>query len=120
MVQFSFDNSFINQLPGYHEVSLRPRQTHGVCWSKIFPTPVSKPTLLAFSSEVANLLNLSDEDVHSEEFLEAFSGNSLLPGMESYATCYGGHQFGSWAGQLGDGRAIGLGEVISNSGERQE
>ncbi len=120
MVQFSFDNSFINQLPGYHEVSLRPRQTHGVCWSKIFPTPVSKPTLLAFSSEVANLLNLSDEDVHSEEFLEAFSGNSLLPGMESYATCYGGHQFGSWAGQLGDGRAIGLGEVINSAGERWE
>jgi uncharacterized protein YdiU (UPF0061 family) len=120
VVQFTFDNSFINKLPGFLEASMLPRQTRGVCWSKIFPTAVRNPSLLAYSSEVANLLNLSDEDVHSSEFLAAFSGNSLLPGMESYATCYGGHQFGSWAGQLGDGRAIGLGEVITNAGERWE
>jgi uncharacterized protein YdiU (UPF0061 family) len=75
---------------------------------------------LAYSSEVAKLLNLSEDDVHSKEFLSAFSGNTLLPGMASYATCYGGHQFGNWAGQLGDGRAIGLGEVLNKSGERWE
>jgi uncharacterized protein YdiU (UPF0061 family) len=120
VVQFSFDNSFINELPGFLEVTKKPRQTLGVCWSKIFPTPVCNPTLLAYSSDVARLLNISDEDVRSSDFLSAFSGNSLLPGMEPYATCYGGHQFGSWAGQLGDGRAIGLGEVINNSGDRRE
>ena len=65
-------------------------------------------------------MNLSDEDVHSEEFLAAFSGNILLPGMQAYATCYGGHQFGNWAGQLGDGRAIGLGEVVNRAGARWE
>ena len=99
---------------------MQPRQTSGVCWAKVLPTPVSKPRLLAYSSEVAKLLNLSEDDVHSKEFLSAFSGNTLLPGMASYATCYGGHQFGNWAGQLGDGRAIGLGEVLNKSGERWE
>ena len=97
-----------------------PRQTQGVCWAKVLPTPVARPALLAHSREVAKLLNLSEADVHSAEFLHAFSGNGLLPGMVSYATCYGGHQFGHWAGQLGDGRAIGLGELINQTGERWE
>ena len=120
MVQLTFDNRFINELLGNREGSIQPRQTYGVCWAKVNPSPVSKPTLLAYSSEVSQLLNLSAEDMKSEEFLAAFAGNSLLPGMESYATCYGGYQFGNWAGQLGDGRAIGLGEVINSSGERWE
>jgi len=46
-----------------------------------------------------------------------FGGNRLLPGMEPFAMCYGGHQFGNWAGQLGDGRAINLGEVVNRRGE---
>jgi uncharacterized protein YdiU (UPF0061 family) len=83
-------------------------------------TPVSQPKLLAYSKEVQQLLNLPDEEIYSNEFLEAFSGNRLLPAMKPYATCYGGHQFGHWAGQLGDGRAIGLGEVINQSGQRWE
>ena len=120
MVQLTFDNRFINELPGNLEGSIQPRQTKGVCWAKVLPSPVTKPALLAYSSEVSHLLNLSCEDVHSEDFLAAFSGNALLPGMESYATCYGGHQFGNWAGQLGDGRAIGLGEVVNKSDERWE
>lgn len=120
MIHLTFDNGFINELPGELEVSLQPRQTRGVCWAKVVPSPVTRPNLLAYSSEVSGLLNLSDEDVHSEAFLAAFSGNSLLPGMEAYASCYGGYQFGNWAGQLGDGRAIGLGEVINQAGERWE
>jgi uncharacterized protein YdiU (UPF0061 family) len=47
-----------------------------------------------------------------------FSGNQLVEGMQPYAMCYGGHQFGNWAGQLGDGRAINLGEVLNKKGER--
>ena len=120
VIHLTFDNRFINKLPGILEESKQPRQTHGVCWTKVRPTPVSKPTLQAYSAEVAQLLNLAEEDIHAAEFLAAFSGSSLMPGMESYATCYGGHQFGSWAGQLGDGRAIGLGEVINKSDERWE
>ena len=115
-----FDNRFINALPGERECTFQPRQTKGVCWAKVPLSPVIKPSLLAYSREVSELLNISDDDVHSEAFLAAFSGNSLLPGMEAYATCYGGHQFGNWAGQLGDGRALGLGELINNKGERWE
>jgi uncharacterized protein YdiU (UPF0061 family) len=69
---------------------------------------------------VAALLGLTDEDVASEAFAAVFGGNRLLDGMEPYAANYGGHQFGHWAGQLGDGRAIGLGEVITPSGDRAE
>jgi uncharacterized protein YdiU (UPF0061 family) len=119
-MQLKFDNRFIRELPGDDTGSLQSRQTPGVCWSSVDPTPVARPKLLAYSSEVAQLLNLSEQDIHSDAFLAAFSGNRLLPGMQAYATCYGGHQFGSWAGQLGDGRAIALGEVINNEGERWE
>jgi uncharacterized protein YdiU (UPF0061 family) len=58
--------------------------------------------------------------VQSPAFAEVFGGNALLPGMQPYAACYGGHQFGNWAGQLGDGRAITLGEVLNARGERWE
>ena len=51
-------------------------------------------------------------------FAEVFVGNRLLPGMKPIATCYGGHQFGNWAGQLGDGRAINLGEARGRDGKR--
>jgi uncharacterized protein YdiU (UPF0061 family) len=51
---------------------------------------------------------------------EILAGNRVLPGMRPYAARYGGHQFGHWAGQLGDGRAITLGEVIAADGTRQE
>ncbi|HTU61329.1 MAG TPA: YdiU family protein, partial [Polyangiales bacterium] len=53
------------------------------------------------------------------EFAQVFGGNALLQGMEPFAACYGGHQFGTWAGQLGDGRAISLGEVL-HRGKRWE
>ena len=120
MVELNFDNRFVNELPGDETGILQSRQTQGVCWSAAHPTQVAKPALLAYSKEVSHILDLSDDDVQSEAFLAAFSGNQLLPGMTPYATCYGGHQFGSWAGQLGDGRAIALGEVINKRGERWE
>ncbi len=115
----NFDNRFIHDLPG-GEVGASSRQTPGMCWASVLPTPVRHPSLLAYSPEVAALLNLSDTQVQSAEFLAAFSGNGLLPGMAAYSACYGGHQFGRWAGQLGDGRAIGLGEVVNQAGERWE
>ncbi len=69
---------------------------------------------------MAATLGLSDEFMASVEFARVFGGNALLPGMQPFAACYGGHQFGNWAGQLGDGRAISLGEVINAAGERWE
>src|SRR5690349_7237149 len=115
-----FDNRFVRELPGDSEKQNFRRQVHGACWSVAEPTPVAAPRLLAHSKEVAELLDLSPEFVTSPEFVSVFGGNSLLAGMTPYAACYGGHQFGSWAGQLGDGRAIGLGEYVSARGQRHE
>lgn len=120
MQPINFDNRFLKELPGDSEASNYTRQVMGAYWSKVKPTPVSKPQLIIQASEVAKLLGISEEDMGSKEMVSALAGNSLLPGMESYATCYGGHQFGNWAGQLGDGRAILLGELINPSGQRFE
>jgi uncharacterized protein YdiU (UPF0061 family) len=92
----------------------------GACYSRVEPTPVSEPRVLACAREVAELLGLSESDCETEAFAQVFGGNHLLPAMEPYAACYGGHQFGAWAGQLGDGRAITLGEVVNPRGERWE
>lgn len=61
---------------------------------------------------------MSTDVCEADDFIQIFAGNRLTSGMETYATCYGGHQFGNWAGQLGDGRAINLGEVVNRKGER--
>ena len=80
--------------------------------SLVQPTPVSAPQLLAVSSDFAvEALGFTEEMLHSDKFLQVVAGNDLYEGMQSYAHCYGGHQFGHWAGQLGDGRAIALGEI---------
>lgn len=116
----NFDNRFVRELPGDTELRNQPRQVYAACWSPVTPTPVAAPTLLAHSREVAADLDLDDQDMASAEMLAALSGNRLLPGMVSYASCYGGHQFGQWAGQLGDGRAILLGEAVNRRGQRFE
>ncbi|MGR8941630.1 MAG: protein adenylyltransferase SelO [Gammaproteobacteria bacterium] len=113
-----FDNRFIRELPGDPETANFRRQVENACYSRVNPTQVAAPQLAAYSSEVAALLDLSPELCASEDFVQVFAGNRLARGMEPYAMCYGGHQFGYWAGQLGDGRAINLGEVINHRGER--
>jgi len=113
-----FDNRFVATLPGDPESAVVPRQVFGACYSKVMPTPVSAPETVAYSTEMALQLGLTVEDCDSSFFARVFSGNTLLPGMQPYASCYGGHQFGHWAGQLGDGRAINLGELLKGDGER--
>lgn len=113
-----FDNRFVRELPGDLNEGPSSRQVLGACYSRISPIQPSEPRLLAVSSEVASLLDFDTEFLRSEPFVRAFSGHTLLPGMEPFAMCYGGHQFGHWAGQLGDGRAINLGEVVNAQGER--
>jgi serine/tyrosine/threonine adenylyltransferase len=120
MADLQFDNRFLAELPGDPETGPRRRQVHNACWSRVLPTPVAEPTLLAYSPEVAELIGFTPDDVASPEFALVFGGNALLEGMDPYAACYGGHQFGNWAGQLGDGRAITLGEVLNARGERWE
>ncbi len=119
-MDLAFDNRFVAELPGDPDESARRRQVLGACWSTVVPTPVAAPRLLAYSREVAELVGFTEADVMSPRFAAVFGGNELLPGMQPYAACYGGHQFGNWAGQLGDGRAITLGEVVNTRGERWE
>ncbi|TCS69002.1 uncharacterized protein YdiU (UPF0061 family) [Sulfuritortus calidifontis] len=120
MLALKFDNRFIAELPGDPEEGPRRRQVHGACWSRVLPTPVRQPQLLAHSPEVAALLGIDEAAIQAAEFAEVFGGNRLIEGMDPYAACYGGHQFGGWAGQLGDGRAIILGETVNAKGERWE
>ncbi|MDI9240142.1 YdiU family protein [Lysobacter sp. LF1] len=120
MLNPHFDNRFVRDLPGDPDAGPGIRQVHGAAYSRVEPTPVAAPRLLAHSPEMAHRLGFSDADVASEEFARVFGGNALLPGMEPFAANYGGHQFGQWAGQLGDGRAITLGEMINADGERWE
>jgi protein adenylyltransferase len=120
MLSLRFDNAFVRELPADPQGGSRRRQVHGALYSRIDPTPVAAPRLIAHSTEVAALLDLAEEDIRAPRFAEVFGGNALLEGMEPYAANYGGHQFGNWAGQLGDGRAITLGEVINTRGERWE
>jgi uncharacterized protein YdiU (UPF0061 family) len=118
LASLRFDNRFVRELPADPEMTNRPRQVEGACYTFVQPKRVAAPKLVAFSPEVASLLDLSVETCESDEFLNVFVGNRILPGMSPYATCYGGHQFGTWAGQLGDGRAINLGEIINQRSER--
>jgi len=115
-----FDNRFIQQLPGDPETGPRVREVLGAAWSAVAPTPVRAPRLLGHSREVAAALGLEADDIADPGFAQVFAGNARWPGMQTYAANYGGHQFGHWAGQLGDGRAIGLGEVIGTDGARHE
>ncbi len=116
----SFDNSFVRELPADPDETNRPRQVYDACYSRVAPTPVSAPKLTAYSREVATLLDLSVDEIGEQELAAVLAGNKSWPGMETYAACYGGHQFGAWAGQLGDGRTIGLGETTNGGGERWE
>ncbi len=75
------------------------------------PTPLPAPYWVGRSSEVAEQLGIGASALQSDDWLQALSGNRSLAGSKSLASVYSGHQFGQWAGQLGDGRAILLGEA---------
>jgi uncharacterized protein YdiU (UPF0061 family) len=82
-------------------------------YTELRPTPLPEPHWVATSGETAALLGLDPQWMASDEALQALTGNALLPGSQPLASVYSGHQFGVWAGQLGDGRAILLGETAS-------
>ncbi|WP_314104756.1 YdiU family protein [uncultured Stenotrophomonas sp.] len=115
-----FDNRLIQDLPGDEETGPRVRDVRGAVWSAVMPTPVAAPTLLAYSPELAAQLGWGPDLLESADFARVFGGNALYEGMQPWAANYGGHQFGHWAGQLGDGRAISLGELLAPDGLRWE
>jgi uncharacterized protein YdiU (UPF0061 family) len=115
-----FDDSFVRALPAdpvQHDV---PRPVRNACYSRVKPTPVAAPELLAWADAVGDLLGIARPDSATGPAADVLGGNRLLPGMQPYAARYGGHQFGNWAGQLGDGRAMTLVEVIGPDGRRRE
>jgi len=99
-------------LPADPDTSNRTRQVENAIFTRVDPTPTgTEPTFIIGSSSVAELIGLDPAEFSRPEFAMIFSGNAKAPGSDPYAQCYGGHQFGHWAGQLGDGRALSLGEV---------
>ncbi len=116
MELFPLKNIFVAALPGDLQESNHPRMVLSGFYSKVLPKNVVSPSMIIFSKEVAELLGLSKSFVESEIFLSIMSGNVVALNSIPYAMCYGGHQFGHWAGQLGDGRAINLGEIITQDG----
>ena len=109
-----FDNHFVNSLPADDEVDNYCRNVQHSAYSFVKPRPTKEPYLISVNRELATSFGFSDADLKSDAFLKLISGNGLFPEMKPYAMCYGGHQFGQWAGQLGDGRAINLGEMTSS------
>jgi serine/tyrosine/threonine adenylyltransferase len=114
-----FDNRFTTHLPADPDPSNRRRQVHGAAYSRVMPAPVAAPVTLAWSPEVAELLGLAPELCASDDFALVFGGNRVPAGADPFAMAYAGHQFGTFAGQLGDGRAIALGEVRDRDGGHQ-
>ncbi len=95
--QLALENSFAELPESFH--------------TKLQPTPLPKPYLVCASQSAAELIDLDPAVLTTQEFVEVFTGNRLLPNSQPLAAVYSGHQFGGWAGQLGDGRAILLGDV---------
>ena len=102
--ELTFDNTYTN-LPE-------------VFFQRVKPSPFPDPHVVSFNSSAAALIDLDPDEVKRPEFAEYFSGAKLLPGSEPIAMFYSGHQFGHYVPQLGDGRAILLGEVRNTKGEK--
>jgi uncharacterized protein YdiU (UPF0061 family) len=87
--------------------------------TELHPSPLPAPYWVGTSLNLARELGLDPAWLQSDEALQTFTGNQLLPGMRPLASVYSGHQFGHWAGQLGDGRAILLGELATPQGPQE-
>ena len=115
----SFENPFVDELRGDISGNKGPRQVPGYCYSRVTPTPVADPRLLAWADELGSYLGLA-RPAGRGPAVDVLAGNRVTASMKPFAARYGGHQFGNWAGQLGDGRAISLGQVAAVDGSRWE
>lgn len=102
----AFDNTYARDLEGFHV----PAQ----------PAKVSAPNVLFFNHDLARELGLDFSGMDDQALAEMFSGNALPEGAEPIAQAYAGHQFGQFSPQLGDGRALLIGEVIDRHGQRRD
>ncbi|TDU42995.1 uncharacterized protein YdiU (UPF0061 family) [Gelidibacter sediminis] len=110
-MKLNINHKFTTQLPADPNLENSRRQVTNACFSYVSPRKTSNPKLLHVSPEMLNNLGLTKKDAESQDFLNVMTGNMVLKNTTPYAMCYAGHQFGNWAGQLGDGRAINLFEI---------
>ena len=106
-----FSHRLTDQLPADPVLENSCRSVENAVYSWVTPTSTTQPSLINLNENFATELGFSEQDCASDLFTNVMTGNDLLPEMQPYALCYGGHQFGQWAGQLGDGRAINLAEI---------
>ena len=98
-----------------------PRQIYKSHFTHVTPEPVPTPYIIAASESCAKALGLVPNLFRTLQFVKAFSGDEMLPGLDNpYSSNYGCHCYASWFGQLGDGRAMSIGEVTGEGGERYE
>jgi uncharacterized protein YdiU (UPF0061 family) len=109
--ELPWESTFVSRFPGDPQKENFTRGVQDVLYSEVSPTPVANPELVGWSEPLASELGISRPAPGDRDSLELLSGNRTHPKMKAYAARYGGHQFGQWAGQLGDGRAITMGEA---------
>lgn len=110
--RLDFDNVVLRKLPVESSEAAGVRTVRGACFSRVQPQPVAKPRVVAVSAPAVALLGLGAEELLGDPVAADYlSGSRFMPGSEPAAHCYCGHQFGHFAGQLGDGAACYLGEV---------
>jgi uncharacterized protein YdiU (UPF0061 family) len=114
-MRLNISDTFNKELPSDSNTENIGRQIFEATHSYVSPRLPSHPKLIHASEEMTETIGLELKDIDSKEFLDLFSGVSTYPKTKSYAMAYAGHQFGNWAGQLGDGRAINLFEVEKNN-----
>ncbi len=114
-MNLNIQDTFNKELPADPIKENGRRQVFESAFSYVRPRKTAAPQLVHVTAEVMELIGLKEEDMKSDLFLGVFSGNEVLEGTTPFSMCYGGHQFGNWAGQLGDGRAINLTEVVHNN-----
>lgn len=102
----TFDNLALRTLPIDKEKRNYVRTVSGAVFSRVSPTPLESPEVVVVSEDAMMLLDLPASECDRKDAAEYLSGNKLLPGSETAAHCYCGHQFGYFAGQLGDGAAM--------------
>ncbi|TVZ56006.1 uncharacterized protein YdiU (UPF0061 family) [Lutibacter sp. Hel_I_33_5] len=110
-MKLNLKDTFNKELPADVVLENTRRQVTNACFSYVSPKKTTSPSLIHVSEEMLQEIGISEEESKSKKFLNVFTGNSVLENTNPYAMCYGGHQFGNWAGQLGDGRAINLFEI---------
>ncbi len=110
-MKLNISDTFNKELPSDPNQNNTRRQVTKASHSYVVPKIPKQPKLIHASKDMAEAIGLDVETLQSEEFLQVFSGSKVYPKTKPYAMAYAGHQFGNWAGQLGDGRAINLFEV---------